>query len=416
MLLRISEKFDIILNINGLEVGRMVIREKYLSEIRGFYDDDLIKIITGVRRCGKSIVLEQIKEELSEKTDNLVSLDFDDRIATSEIETWQDIVQYVNDHRGDGLCYVFLDEVQEIDGWANACRSLRRENCSVFITGSNSKLLSKEFTKQLSGRYVSFRIRPFVYLELLEYAKQMNKSCSISDYLIWGGFPKRIEYASGQEQVRYLRDLSETIVSNDLINRFHIRKQSEFRKVVNYILISNSRIYSAKSIADHMTGNGVALSSNTVQKWISYLESAYIIDEVPRYSRKAKKELEQSHKIYNCDVSLNSIRCSEQRYDLTHNLENIIYNELMYRDFSVTVFDNNGREIDFLAEKDRKKYYIQVAYSVVEEKAWRREFGAFSGIPATDRKIIITNDDIDYSTSAVEHIRLSDFLTNLKVL
>jgi len=392
----------------------MIYREKYLSEIRGFYDDDLIKIITGVRRSGKSVVLEQIREELSAKTNNIVSLDFDDRLATDDIETWQDIVRYVTGQRGDGLCYVFLDEVQEIEGWANACRALRRENCSVFITGSNSKLLSKEFTKQLSGRYVSFRIRPFVYLEILEYAKQLHKSCSIPDYLIWGGFPKRFEYATGQEQARYLRDLNEAIVSNDLINRYHIRKQGEFRKVVNYILISNSRIYSAKSISDHMLGNGISLSSNTVQKWIGYLEKAYIIDEVSRYSRKAKKELEQSHKVYNCDVALNSIRCGEQRYDLTHNLENIVYNELIYRDFSVTVYDNNGREIDFLAEKDKKRYYIQVAYSVVEDKAWHREFGAFSGIPATDRKILITNDDIDYSTSAVEHIRLSDFLTQLK--
>ena len=393
----------------------MIPREKYLAEIRGFYDDDLIKIITGVRRCGKSIVLEQIKEELAIKTDNLVSFDFDDRIATSDIETWQDIIYSVQNQRKDGLCYVFLDEIQEIDGWANACRALRRENCSVFITGSNSKLLSKEFTKELSGRYVSFRIRPFVYQELLQYAKVLKKECPVSDYLIWGGFPKRLEYQSLQEQNRYLSDLNETIVANDLINRYHIRKQSEFRKVVNFILLSNSRIYSAKSISDHMIGNGISVTPNTVQKWISYLESAYIIDEVPRYSKKANRELEQSRKIYNCDVALNSIRCRDNRYDLTHNLENIVYNELMFRGFSVTVYDNNGREIDFLAERERKKYFIQVAYSVVEDKAWQREFGAFSGIPATDRKIVITNDDIDYSTSAVEHIRLSEFLTNHSV-
>ena len=394
----------------------MIPREKYLAEIRGFYDDDLIKIITGVRRCGKSIVLEQIREELAIRTDNLVSFDFDDRIATGDIETWQDIVYSVRKQRKDGLCYVFLDEIQEVDGWANACRALRRENCSVFITGSNSKLLSKEFTKELSGRYVSFRIRPFIYQELLQYAKLLRKECTISDYLIWGGFPKRLEFQTPQEQNRYLSDLNETIVANDLINRYHIRKQSEFRKVVNFILLSNSRIYSANSISDHMAGNGISVTPNTVQKWISYLESAYIIDEVPRYSKKAKKELEQSRKIYNCDVALNSIRCRDGRYDLTHNLENIVYNELVFRGFSVTVYDNNGREIDFLAEKDQKKYFIQVAYSVVEDKAWQREFGAFSGIPATDRKIVITNDDIDYSTSAVEHIRLSEFLTDHSVL
>jgi len=388
----------------------MIYREKYLSEIRGFYHSDLIKIITGVRRCGKSFILEQIREELSNTSENLVSLDFDDRMATSDIETWQDIVRYVQEHRKTDLCYVFLDEVQEIDGWAHACRALRRENCSVFISGSNSKLLSKEFTKELSGRYVSFRIRPFVFRELQEYAAQLNKTISVSDYLIWGGFPKRLEFESIQEQRRYLSDLNETIVANDLINRYKIRKQNEFRKVVNYILISNSRAYSAKSISDHMLGNGITVSANTVQKWIGYLESAYIVDEVPRYSKKAKKELEQSHKIYDCDVSLNSIRCKDHRYDLTHNLENVVYHELIYRGYTVTVYDNNGREIDFLAEKDMKKTYVQVAYSVVEEKAWKREFSAFSGIPAYERKIIITNDEIDYSTSAVEHIRLVDFL------
>ena len=394
----------------------MIYREKYLAEIRGFYHSDLIKIITGVRRCGKSFVLEQIMEELSKETENFIFLDFDDRIATADIETWQDIVRYVQNNRKDGLCYVFLDEVQEIDGWASACRALRRENCSVFITGSNSKLLSREFTKELSGRYVSFRIRPFVYLELQEYARQLNRDCSVSDYLVWGGFPKRLEFATPEEQRRYLSDLNETIVANDLISRYGIRKQSEFRKVVNFILISNSRTYSAKFISDHMIGNGINVTPNTVQKWIDYLESAYIIDEVPRYSKKAKKELEQSRKIYNSDVSLNSIRCRDNRFDLTHNLENIVYNELVYRGFSVTVFDNNGKEIDFLAEKDRKKTYVQVAYSVAEEKTWKREFEAFTGIPVYDRKVIITNDDMDFSTSSIEHIRLADFLQNTSVI
>ena len=388
----------------------MILRDKYLSEIRGFYHDDLIKIITGVRRCGKSIVLEQIRQELSGESDNLISLDFDDRIATGFIETWQDIVHHVRENRKEGRCYVFLDEVQEIDEWAKACRALRRENCSVFITGSNSKLLSREFTKELSGRYVSFRIRPFVYQELAEYARQLNREMTVGDYLVWGGFPKRIEYASLQEQRRYLSDLNETIVANDLINRYKIRKQTEFRKVVNFILLSNSRTYSAKSISDHMLGDGVNISPNTVQKWVGYLSSAYIVDEISRYSRKTKKELEQSRKIYNCDVSLNSIRCRDNRYDLTHNLENVVYNELVFRGYSVTVYDNNGREIDFLAEKDTKKIYIQAAYSVVEERAWKREFSAFTGIPSFDRKVIITNDEIDYSTSLIEHIRLCDFL------
>ena len=164
----------------------MIKREKYIKEIRPFYESDLIKIITGVRRLGKSIILEQIKEEISFSTKNIIYLDFDDRATTSFISNWEDIIKYVNENRNDGICYVFLDEVQEIENWFLACRSLRRENCSVFITSSNSKLLSGEFTKELSGHYVSFRIRPFIYKEIDEYARQLGKTIDVSEYLKWG--------------------------------------------------------------------------------------------------------------------------------------------------------------------------------------------------------------------------------------
>lgn len=387
----------------------MIKREKYLAEIRGFYDSDLIKVITGVRRSGKSVILDQIKEEILKKSNNVISLDFEDRAITISISSWSDIVNYVQERRTEDLCYVFLDEVQEIDNWALAVRSLRRENCSVFITGSNSKLLSSEFTKELSGRFVSFRVRPFVYKELCEYAQELEKEVSISDYLIWGGFPKRLEM-SELDQKRYLNDLDETIVMNDIIRRYNIKKSVDFRKVASFILISNSRIYSTRSISTYMKSQGLSVSANTIQKWISYLVDAYVIDQIPRYSTKAKKELEDSKKLYDCDVSLNSIRVNDNRFDLTHNLENIVYNELLYRGYSVCVFDNRGKKIDFLAQKNAKKYYVQVAYSVVDDKSYTREFGVFNGISQIDRKILITNDDIDYSTSNVEHIKLKDFL------
>ena len=388
----------------------MIKREKYIAPIRGFYKSDLIKIITGVRRSGKSVVLEQIMEEIRESSDNIIFLNFEDRIVTESIVIWKDIVKYVDEHRQDGLCYVFLDEVQEIADWQYACKTLRLHDCSVFITGSNSKLLSREFTKELSGRYVDFRIRPFVYKELTKYAKELNKTISVSDYLVWGGFPKRIEFTSENDQRRYLNDLDETIVLNDIINRYKIRKINEFKKFAGFILISNARIYSAKSIADYMKVKGISCTSNTIQKWIMYLSEAYIIDQVKRFSRKAKKELEQSHKLYNCDVALNSIRCNNNRYDISHNMENIIYNELIYMGYEVSVYDNNGREIDFVAEKDNLRYFVQVAYSVAEDKAYQREMSAFSGLGQIDKKILITNDEIDYSTSNVEHIRLGDFL------
>ena len=388
----------------------MIYREHYISQIREFYDSDLIKIITGIRRSGKSVILEQVKDEIKNKTDNIISLNFEDKRILNTIKDGDSLIAYVEQNRKRGKCYVFLDEVQMLDDWQNACKTLRLYDMSVFITGSNSKLLSKEFTKELSGRYVAFRIRPFIYKEILEYTKELKKECSITDYLIWGGFPKRFEFNTSEATIRYLNDLDDTIVINDLINRYHIKKEKLFKDLVNFILKSNGRIISAKSIHKYIKNNHETCSINTIIKYLNYLEEAYIIETIKQYSTKAKKELAYYFKIYNTDVALNSIRCTDNRYDLTHNLENIIYNELVYMGYNVTVYNNNGREIDFLAQKDNKKYYIQVAYSVAEDKTYEREFSAFSNIDNLSQKIIITNDDIDYSTSAVKHIKLKDFL------
>lgn len=388
----------------------MIYREHYISKIREFYDSDLIKIITGIRRSGKSVILEQVKDEIKNQTDNIISLNFEDKRVLNTIKDGDSLIAYVEQNRKKGKCYVFLDEVQMLDDWQNACKTLRLYDMSVFITGSNSKLLSKEFTKELSGRYVAFRIRPFIYKEILEYTKELKKECSITDYLIWGGFPKRFEFNTSEATIRYLNDLDDTIVINDLINRYHIKKEKLFRDLVNFILKSNARIISAKSIHKYIKDNHENCSINTIIKYLNYLEEAYITETIKQYSKKAKKELAYYFKIYNTDVALNSIRCIDNRYDLTHNLENIVYNELVYMDYKVTVYNNNGKEIDFLAQKDNKKYYIQVAYSVAEDKAYEREFSAFSNIDNLSQKIIITNDDIDYSTSAVKHIKLKDFL------
>lgn len=387
----------------------MINREHYIKPVRSFYDSDLIKIITGVRRCGKSVILEQIRQEIAQKTDNIIQLNFEDRRVSSSIKNADDLIKYVDEHKKEGKCYLFFDEIQTLDNWQEACKTLRLDN-SLFITGSNSKLLSKEFTKELSGRYVAFQIRPFIYKEILEYTKELKKDCSITDYLIWGGFPKRFEFDTLDAQIRYLNDLDETIVVNDLINRYKIRKDTLFKSIVNYILRSNARIYSANSIKDYIKNEHLECSINTIMKYLGYLEEAYIIESIKQYSTKTKKELAYYQKVYNEDVAFNSIRCLDNKFDLTHNLENIVYNELKYMGYDLYVFDNKGKEIDFLATSGNKKYYIQVAYSVVDEKAYKREFDAFKDIDNLSQKIIITNDDIDYSTSTVKHIKLKDFL------
>ncbi|MCI8961802.1 MAG: ATP-binding protein [Clostridia bacterium] len=388
----------------------MIYREHYINQIREFYDSDLIKIITGIRRSGKSIILEQIRNEIKEKSDNVIYLNFEDKRILANFSDSNFLIDYIENNRKDGKCYIFLDEIQMLDNWQEACKTLRLYNNSIFITGSNSKLLSKEFTKELSGRYVAFKIRPFVYKEILEYTKQLGKECTITDYLVWGGFPKRFEFDTEEARRRYLNDLDDTIVINDLINRYRIKKEKLFKNLINYILRSNSRIISAKSIHDYIKGNNENCSINTIIKYLGYLEDAYIIETVKKYSTKTKSELAYYSKVYDTDVSFNSIRCMDNRYDITHNLENIIYNELIYMGYNINVFNNNGREIDFLAQRGNKKYFIQVAYSVADEKAYKREFLAFANIDNLSQKILITNDDIDYTTSTVKHIKLKDFL------
>lgn len=390
----------------------MISREHYLQQIRPFYESNLVKIVTGIRRCGKSVIMDQIETELRQSGKKTLMLNFEDRSVSALITTVDELIDYISQYLGKEKLYVFLDEVQMIEQWNVACRTLRLKNVSLFITGSNSKLLSKEFTKELSGRYVAFRVRPFVFLEIQEYVKELQHDYSISDYLVFGGFPQAIEFPTKQARLRYLNDLDDTIVINDILNRYKIRKDNLFRRLVNYIMISNARIFSANSVQKFLKGQGFECSLNTILKYLSYLEEAYVISPIRQYSTKAKRELKYYQKLYVEDVSFNSIRQTDGHWDITHNLENIVYNELLYRGFNLFVFRKGSQEVDFLAEKNNRQYLIQVAYSIAEESTYRREFALFNKLDQTREKIIITNDDFDFSTSTVRHINLKEFLIN----
>ena len=390
----------------------MIKREHYLRQIRPFYESNLIKIITGIRRCGKSVIMDQIENELRQDGKKTLKLNFEDRAVSASINTVDALIDYVTQHLGKEKLYVFLDEVQTIEQWNVACRTLRLKNVSLFITGSNSKLLSKEFTKELSGRYVAFRVRPFVFAEIQQYAKELKQNYSIADYLVFGGFPQSIEFPTKEARLRYLNDLDDTIVINDILNRYKIRKDHLFRRLVNYVMISNARVFSANSVQKVLKGQGIDCSLNTIVKYLSYLEEAYVISPIRQYSPKAKRELKYYQKLYIEDVSFNSIRQTDGHWDITHNLENVVFNELLYRSFSLFVYKVDSQEIDFLAEKNNRQYLIQVAYSIAEESTYKREFALFNKLDQSREKIIITNDDFDFSTSTVRHIKLKDFLLN----
>ena len=210
--------------------------------------------------------------------------------------------------------------------------------------------------------------------------------------------------------LRYLNDLDQTIVLNDIINRYKIRKEEIFTKLVDFVLVSNARIFSSNSVHNYLKSQKIECSVNTVMKYLDYLEEAYIIKKIPQYSSKAKKRLDFYTKLYDEDVAFNSIRQTNGRFDLTHNLENVVYNELVFMGYSLNVMSINGREINFLASKNNREYLVQVAYSVAENSTYEREFAPFAATDNSRKKILITNDENDFSTSTVQHIRLKDFL------
>ena len=391
----------------------MIERKKYIEKLRPFYESDLIKIITGIRRSGKSIILKQIMNEVKKAKKHVLYLNFEDDRVLRRTPDSTDLISYIESYRTKNKIkklYVFLDEIHEVKNWEIVCKTLRLHNNSLFITGSNSKILSREYTKEFSGRYISLKVRPFVYQELAEYAKELKYNLTIIDYLIWGGFPKRIEFQDAEARSQYLEDLNKAIVENDLILRYNIKNTDLFRRIVNFVTKSNARIFSARSIEAYLKNEHIDGSINTIIKYLGYLEDAYVIDKIKPHSAKTKEELVYSFKLYDMDVSLNSIRVDDGKYDLTHNLENSVYNELIYRGYKLEVYNDEKGEIDFIAFKGNKKYYIQVAYSVLESKAYQREMDALTALDNDAQKILITNDEIDYSTSLVKHIKFKDFL------
>ena len=389
----------------------MIKREQYMSKIRPFYDSDLIKVITGIRRCGQSVILDEIRKDIKITSNTTLFLNLEHIYDIDKVQTARALVEYVrNNRKSDDLCYLFIDEIQNMPQWVDAVKTLRLEKCSIFISGSNSKMLSKEFINELSGRHVSFQIRPFVYVELKKYADDLGVEVDVLNYLTWGGFPKRLEFKNTEDQIKYLEDIDTSIVIHDLIARYKIKKEVLFKRIVNFVLRNNSRIFSAKSVYDYILNEGYTCSINTVMNFINYLKEAFLIEEIKQYSTKVKRELSYFGKLYNMDVSSNSIRADRNRFDIEHNLENIVFNELIYKGYKVQLYNLNGYEIDFRCEKKSKIIFVQVAYSVVNESTYNREMKPFSLLDNSNEKILITTDKVDYSTSTVRHIELEKFL------
>ena len=398
-------------------------REMYLEQIRPYYDSDIIKVITGVRRCGKSMLLDEIKDELlgqgiaSDKIIylNLEDMDYEYIVNASDLN--KEIKSRISDN---GKYYIFLDEIQHVKDFEKALASFRATlEVSLFVTGSNSTILSGELATLLTGRTVEFEILPFSFYEMKQYYELNNLYWSedlFMNYLKWGGFPLRFDYKDDEAIHRYLSNLYKSIVSRDIIGKSKSKDKSSFMDISLYILANAGKEFSVDNIVKAYKKNGKEISKRTVYNYIERMKKAYLIHGVGRYNITGKSALSNREKQYADDMGFRTINTNIINYEDTFLLENIIYNELLTRGYTVFAGKTFKGEIDFVAIKGGKKCFIQVTYLLAAEETIKREFGAYGSITDASPKYVMSLDKIDLSHDGIVHLNIIDFLLRRKDL
>ena len=399
----------------------MIIREKYLSKIRPFYNVDLIKVITGIRRCGKSVILTQIMDELKAtgiKEEQIIYINFELK-KYSNIKNYDDLYLYIKEMLNKDIkYYLFFDEIQNILYWEKTINSFKAEykdKVSIFITGSNSDLLSGELATHLAGRYVSFRIFPFTFKEVCKLKGKEDKGIfelekDFYDYIKWGGLPQRFVLTSEEEIKTYLMDVYNSIVIKDIIDRFGIKDLDLFNRIVEYIVTTPAQIFSAENLVKYFMSDGRSVTKNTVYNYLEYMVLAMLISKAERYDIRGKRILNGKYKYYLTDLGLGQVMNTNKKPQMGAYLENIVYNELLSRGYDVKIGGLDNTEIDFIATRFDEKIYIQVTFILADENVINREFGAFNGINDNYPKYVISTDKIDMSQNGIIHMNIIDWL------
>ncbi len=399
----------------------MIKREKYLSKIRPFYDQDLIKVITGIRRCGKSVILTQIIDEIKENNvddSQIIYLNFELK-QNSFIKNDDDLYDYLKKcMTTKKKYYLFLDEIQKIEKWELTINSLKAElkdKISIFITGSNSDLLSGELATHLAGRYVSFQIFPFTFKEICELKNVKTKTkyelqSLFDDYVMWGGMPQRFSLAENEQVITYLSDIYDSIVIKDIIERFNIKDLDLFNRIVEYIIITLSQTFSAESLVNYFEKyDKRGVTKNTLYNYLEYMCKAFLINKVERYDVRGKRILNGKYKYYLTDLGLGQVRNVSKKLQMGAYIENIVYNELISRGYDVKIGTFEYGEIDFIALKHNEIKYFQVAYKLSDEIV-EREFGIYKYVDDNYPKYVISTDTLDFSQNGIIHKNIIDFL------
>ncbi len=399
-------------------------REIYLKQIRPYYDVDLIKVITGIRRAGKSILLETIREELLEDgidRRHVIYISLED-MDYEFIETASDLNKEIKSRTSDkGKYYLFLDEIQHVDEFEKALASFRATmNVSIFVTSSNSTLLSGELATLLTGRTVEFEVQPFSFFEVKSYLELNNREFNddmIYDYIKWGGFPLRFDFHDETATRRYLSNLYVSIINKDIIKKSRNFDRKTFLDISLYVLANAGKEFSADKITNYYQGkNKKSISRRTIYSYLDKMQKAFLIHPLKRYNIAGKAALKSRDKYYAIDMGFRTINTNTINFEETFFLENVIYNELINRGYTVFTGKTYKGEVDFVAIHDGKKCFIQVAYLLAGKETIEREFGAYKPITDASPKFVLSLDKIDFGRDGIVHMNIVDFLLYRKDL
>ena len=398
----------------------MIKREIYMQRIRPFMNTDLIKVFTGIRRAGKSVMLELVKNELKESgigEENFLCINFE-QFSNSQYLDVQSLYKKITDFQKNtkGKIYLFFDEIQEVDGWEKCINSCRIDfDCDIYITGSNAKLLSGELATYLAGRYVEFVIYPFSFAEFFEMTLLKNpnvdKATCFMQFLKTGGMPFLSNFPDDDSaKSQYLIDIYNSVVLKDVVKRNNIRDVDTLERIVAYAFSNIGHIFSATSLSKYFKSENRKISHDTILNYLKFCSEAFLFYKINRYDLEGKKIVTVNEKYYCADHGLREALFGKNIQNIDQVLENIVCLELLRRNYKVYVGKKGDLEIDFIAEKQGKKIYVQVAYLLANEETIKREFSVYNSVKDSYPKYVVSMDELDFSQNGIIHKNIKDFL------
>ena len=401
----------------------MIKRNLYLEEIKKYINKPIIKVITGMRRSGKSMILKLIQEELQNigiVKENIIYMNFES-LTFMDIKDFEELYKHIIEKTSDKKrkIYILLDEIQEVKGWEKAINSFLVDlDVDIYITGSNANLLSSELATYIAGRYVEIKIYPLSFQEYIDFVSENNKENSLSldeyfsQYMNFGGLPGIHIFNYNKEEIyQYLVDVYNSILLRDVIARNNIRDIELLERVVLYIMDNIGNTFSAKSISDFLKNQGRKLSVETIYNYLKALENAFIISKVQRYDIKGKNILETQEKYYLSDLGFRHAKLGYQSNDIYGYLENIVFLELLRRKYKVNIGKQDNKEIDFVANLRDENLYLQVTYLLASPETIEREFSPLKSIKDNYPKMVLSMDNLPESNiEGIKRKRIIDFL------